>query len=94
MKKPSATRAAKKRTRRKAILAVDVGGSHVKVMVNRGLTKREFVSGPHLSAKEMVKQVKKFTTDHWPSRITLAVAGSALILPKHSAAPRRWSTTR
>jgi polyphosphate glucokinase len=63
MKKPSATRAAAKRTRRKTILAVDVGGSHVKVMVNRGLTKREFVSGPHLSAKEMVKQVKDLTAD-------------------------------
>ena len=63
MKKPSATRAAAKRTRRKTILAVDVGGSHVKVMDNRGLTKREFVSGPHLSAREMVKQVKDLTAD-------------------------------
>jgi polyphosphate glucokinase len=63
MKKPSATRAAAKRTRRKTILAVDVGGSHVKVMDNRGLTKREFVSGPHLSAIEMVKQVKDLTAD-------------------------------
>ena len=45
------------------ILAVDVGGSHVKVMDNRGLTKREFVSGPHLSAREMVKQVKDLTAD-------------------------------
>jgi polyphosphate glucokinase len=59
MKKPSAA----KRTRRKAILTVDVGGSHVKVMDNKGLTKREFVSGPHLSAKEMVKQVKDLTAD-------------------------------
>jgi polyphosphate glucokinase len=42
---------------------VDVGGSHVKVMDNRGLTKREFVSGPHLSAREMVKQVKDLTAD-------------------------------
>jgi polyphosphate glucokinase len=59
MQKPSAA----KRTRRKAILTVDVGGSHVKVMDNKGLTKREFVSGPHLSAKEMVKQVKDLTAD-------------------------------
>lgn len=64
MKKPSAAkRTAAKRTRRKTILAVDVGGSHVKVMDNRGLTKREFVSGPHLSAREMVKQVKDLTAD-------------------------------
>lgn len=64
MKKPSAAkRIAAKRTRRKTILAVDVGGSHVKVMDNRGLIKREFVSGPHLSAREMVKQVKDLTAD-------------------------------
>jgi polyphosphate glucokinase len=44
-------------------LAVDVGGSHVKVMESHGLTKREFVSGPHLSAREMVKQVKRLTAD-------------------------------
>src|ERR1700735_2972409 len=62
MKKPSATPKAAS-TRRKTILAVDVGGSHVKVMDNRGLIKREFVSGPHLSAKEMVKQVKGLTAD-------------------------------
>jgi polyphosphate glucokinase len=63
MKKPLATRAAAKRTPRKTILAVDVGGSHVKVMDNKRLIKREFVSGPRLSAKEMVKQVKALTAD-------------------------------
>lgn len=63
MKKPSATRTAARRARRKTILAVDVGGSHVKVMDSRGLAKREFVSGPHLSAKDIVKQVKDLTAD-------------------------------
>ena len=48
---------------RRTILAVDVGGSHVKVMDNKNLTKREFVSGPHLVAKEMVQQVKSLTAD-------------------------------
>ena len=47
----------------KTILAVDVGGTHVKVMTNRGLTRREFPSGPHLSAKEMAKEVKALTKD-------------------------------
>jgi polyphosphate glucokinase len=32
-------------------------------MDSKDLTKREFVSGPHLSAKEMVKQVKALTAD-------------------------------
>src|SRR5271163_4189466 len=52
-----------KRTSRKTILAVDVGGTHVKVMTNKGRTRREFASGPHLSAKAMVKTIKALTTD-------------------------------
>jgi polyphosphate glucokinase len=54
---------ATRRTPQKTILAVDVGGSHVKVMTNTGLTKREFPSGPHLSAKRMVKEVAALTKD-------------------------------
>jgi polyphosphate glucokinase len=56
-------KAARKRRSRSAILAVDVGGSHVKVMTDNGRTKREFSSGPRLSAKAMVKKVKKLTKD-------------------------------
>jgi polyphosphate glucokinase len=58
MKRPG-----KKRTSRKIILAVDVGGSHVKVMTSEGRIKREFPSGPHLSAKKMVTDVKRLTSD-------------------------------
>jgi polyphosphate glucokinase len=53
----------KKRVSRRTILTIDVGGTHVKVMTNKGRSKREFVSGPHLSAKTMVKEVKKLTED-------------------------------
>jgi len=52
-----------KRTRQKTILAVDVGGTHVKVMTNKGHTRCEFASGPDMSAKEMVKEVKALTKD-------------------------------
>ena len=55
--------AARKRRSRSTILAVDVGGSHVKVMTDKGRTKRELSSGPRLSAKAMVKKVKKLTKD-------------------------------
>lgn len=51
-----------KRTRR-TILTVDVGGSHVKVMTNVGRTRREFVSGPRLTARAMVKKVRELTKD-------------------------------
>jgi polyphosphate glucokinase len=52
-----------KKTKTRTILTVDVGGSHVKVMTNRAREKREFVSGPGLSARSMVKQVKQLTAD-------------------------------
>jgi polyphosphate glucokinase len=56
-------KAARKRGSRSTILTVDVGGSHVKVMTDRGRTKREFSSGRSLSAKAMVKKVKELTKD-------------------------------
>jgi polyphosphate glucokinase len=68
MKKRSAKRGPARRESakgmsRRTVLSVDIGGSHVKVMDSKGRIKREFVSGPHLSASEMVKQVKKLTAD-------------------------------
>ena len=40
-----------------SILAVDVGGSHVKALLSGGDEKRKFASGPDLTAKEMVDGV-------------------------------------
>ena len=40
-----------------AVLAVDVGGSHVKLLVNGGSERRRFVSGAKLSATQMVEGV-------------------------------------
>jgi polyphosphate glucokinase len=48
---------------RKTVLTIDVGGSHVKVMTSTERVKREFESGPHLSARTMVKKVKELTGD-------------------------------
>src|SRR6478752_1083911 len=45
------------------ILSIDVGGSNVKVMTNKNRIKRVFVSGPKLTAKSMVGQVKEITKD-------------------------------
>ncbi|MBU6463006.1 MAG: ROK family protein [Bradyrhizobium sp.] len=45
------------------ILSIDVGGSHVKVMTSKNRIKREFVSGPKLTAKSMVAQIKEITKD-------------------------------
>jgi len=51
-----------KRSRR-TVLTIDVGGSHVKVMTNRGHSRRKFASGPRLTARAMVKKVKALTSD-------------------------------
>jgi polyphosphate glucokinase len=45
------------------VLAVDVGGSHVKVATSRGGERRAFVSGRDLTAAEMVAQVLALTRD-------------------------------
>lgn len=45
----------------RTILSIDVGGSHVKVMTSTKRIKREFESGPDLTARSMVEQVKQIT---------------------------------
>lgn len=47
-----------------SIMAVDVGGSHVKALLSGGDEKRKFRSGPDLTAKEMVDGVLKLA-DGW-----------------------------
>ena len=46
------------------VLAVDVGGSHVKMRLSSdGGADRRFYSGPRLTARQMVDQVKALTRD-------------------------------
>jgi polyphosphate glucokinase len=56
------------------VLAVDVGGSHVKVLVSgNGFEPRRFVSGPDLTAQQMVDGVKRLTGD-WPyDRVSVGI---------------------
>jgi polyphosphate glucokinase len=51
------------RKQRRRILAVDIGGTHVKVMRSPKSEKRKFKSGPELTAKQMVAKVKDTTKD-------------------------------
>jgi polyphosphate glucokinase len=53
----------KKMSASKTILSIDVGGTHVKVMTDKKRIKRDFASGPGLTAKSMVAQVKQLTKD-------------------------------
>jgi predicted NBD/HSP70 family sugar kinase len=43
------------------VLAVDIGGSHVKMLLSTGGERRRFPSGPGLTAAEMVEQVLELT---------------------------------
>lgn len=45
------------------VLAVDIGGSHVKVMLNANTEKRKFKSGSSLSPDTMVSKVRDLTND-------------------------------
>ena len=46
------------------ILAVDVGGSHVKILATGEKTPRKFVSGPNMTAEQMVSGVRE-AADGW-----------------------------
>jgi len=48
---------------KRRVLTVDVGGTHVKFEVSGNAERREFESGPKLSAKRMVATVRKMTAD-------------------------------
>ncbi len=45
------------------VLVVDVGGTHVKILATGEDTPRKLVSGPELTARDMVAAVKKLTAD-------------------------------
>ncbi|MBN9244249.1 MAG: ROK family protein [Mesorhizobium sp.] len=49
---------AKKITGEKVVLAVDVGGSHVKIRLSSGGEERRVVSGPDMGAADMIDKVK------------------------------------
>jgi predicted NBD/HSP70 family sugar kinase len=46
----------------KKVLVVDIGGSHVKLMISRA-QKRKFKSGPKMTPREMVAQMKPLLKD-------------------------------
>ena len=61
--------------RTKTILTIDVGGTHVKVMTAHERVKREFESGPDITAKEMVRKVKSLTKDWTYDVISIGYPG-------------------
>jgi predicted NBD/HSP70 family sugar kinase len=52
-----------RKDKQRAILVIDVGGTHVKVLASGQKTPREIESGPKMTAGMMVRDVKKLTRD-------------------------------
>jgi len=61
-----------------AVLAVDVGGSHVKAVLNGVDERRRFVSGPELTAAQMVEGVLKQTDDWEYVGVSVGVPGPVI----------------
>jgi polyphosphate glucokinase len=61
-----------------SVLAVDVGGTHVKILATGQKERRQFVSGPTLTAKQMIEQVKALANDWKYDRVTVGYPGPVL----------------
>jgi|ERR1039458_4781222 polyphosphate glucokinase len=60
------------------ILAIDVGGSHVKTRVFGRREMRQFDSGPHLTPRKMVEQVHELTGDWKYDAVSIGYPGVVL----------------
>src|SRR6476659_954381 len=60
------------------VLVIDVGGTHVKVLLSSEREPRKFESGPTLTAKEMVAGVKKITGDWKYDAVSIGFPGPVL----------------
>ena len=73
------------------IMAVDVGGTHIKIAVSGQGDKREFVSGPTLTAEQMVAGVRKLAEDWKYDVVSVGYPGPVLhdrpVAEPHNLAP-------
>jgi polyphosphate glucokinase len=60
------------------VLAIDVGGTHVKMLATDQKEPQEFVSGPRMTAKQMVATVKKLTADWHYDAVSIGYPGPLL----------------
>ncbi|THD64514.1 MAG: ROK family protein [Bradyrhizobium sp.] len=60
------------------ILAVDIGGTHVKILSTGQKQKREIVSGPKMTARQMVSDVKKLAKGWAYDVVSLGFPGPVL----------------
>jgi polyphosphate glucokinase len=62
----------------KSVLAVDVGGSSVKILATGQSERRSFSSGPTLTPRRMVTQVKKLAGDWTYDVVSIGYPGPVL----------------
>ena len=67
-----------RKRKRLRILTVDVGGTHVKFEVSGHTQRREFTSGPKLSAQQMVATVVRMTEDWSYDVVSIGYPGVVL----------------
>ena len=60
------------------VLSVDVGGTHVKILVSGQKEPRRFASGPTLTAKQMVSEVQKLAGDWRYDVVSIGYPGPVL----------------
>jgi polyphosphate glucokinase len=60
------------------VLVIDIGGTHVKILVTRQKAMREFESGPTLTAGQMVTGVKKLARDWQYDAVSIGYPGPVL----------------
>ncbi|MBL0140540.1 MAG: ROK family protein [Betaproteobacteria bacterium] len=60
------------------VLAVDVGGTHVKILATGQAVSREFASGPKLTARQMVAGVKKLAGNWKYDAVAIGYPGPVL----------------
>ncbi len=73
------------------VLAIDTGGTHVKILATGEKTHREFSSGPTLTARRMVAAVKKLAGDWKYDVVSIGYPGLVVhgrpVLEPHNLAP-------
>jgi polyphosphate glucokinase len=57
------------------VLVIDVGGTHVKLLATGQKERREFPSGPRMTARRMVTEARKLTKDWEYEAITIGYPG-------------------
>jgi polyphosphate glucokinase len=69
------------------VLAVDIGGTNVKILVSGEKEPRKFPSGPHLTPREMVAGVKKLA-EGWKYEV-VSIGYPGMVIHNHPVADPR-----